>query len=349
MTSADDPTATPPYAWGGPAGAGIIKATPGDFVVEEVLGFEPSGNGEHVFLKIEKAGENTEYLARQLARLAGVRTLDVGYAGLKDRHARTVQWFSIGLAGKSEPNWSSLDSDTVRVLECARNSRKLRKGALAANRFELMVRALAADRCVLEDRLHRVAAEGVPNYFGLQRFGRDGQNLLRARELFAGTAGRVDSHRRGIYLSAARAEVFNRILARRVMDGTWNRAIPGDVFTFSRSHGFFTADAHDPEILARISAREIHPGGTLWGRGEKLANDQAAAIETAASKELADLCRGLEDFGMECAIRPLRLYPENFHWGFPQADVLRLSFELPAGAYATTVLRELIATDAYDD
>jgi tRNA pseudouridine13 synthase len=345
----NNPTAALPYAHGGPAGTGQAKTVPEDFVVEEILGFEPSGDGEHEFLRIEKRGENTDYVARQLAKFAGVPGRNVGYAGLKDRHGRTIQWFSVQLPGKAGPDWTQLNSDSLRVLDITRNSRKLKKGAAAGNRFELTVRDLKADRALLEQRLSQVAEQGVPNYFGAQRFGHAGQNLARARELFEGSAGRIDSHKRGIYLSAARSEIFNQLLARRVADGTWDQAIEGDAFMFPDSRSFFKPEALTPEILKRVTDRGIHPSGVLWGTGPSAASDRAAAVEAAVAGELTDLCRGLEAFGLETARRQFRLCPEQMHWDFSEPDTLRLGFTLPAGAYATTVLRELVATDFADD
>jgi tRNA pseudouridine13 synthase len=337
-----------PHAHGGPAGTGLIKASPEDFVVEEILGFELSGEGEHVFLRIEKRGENTDYVARQLARFAGVPIRNVGYAGLKDRHGRTIQWYSVQLPGKAGPDWREMDSGSLRVLDIGRNSRKLKKGAAAGNRFELTVREIKADRSLLEQRLARIAEQGVPNYFGAQRFGREGQNLEKARELFAGTAARPDPHKRGLYLSAARSEIFNRILARRVAEGTWNQAIPGDAFMFGDSRSFFKPEELTPDILRRVADKDIHPSGVLWGKDASAATDAAAAIEQAVADESAEYCRGLEQFGLDTARRQFRLCPAELRWEFPDPQTLRLCFTLPAGAYATTVLRELVDTDFSD-
>ncbi|CAI8953336.1 tRNA pseudouridine(13) synthase TruD [Methylocaldum szegediense] len=344
-----DSNAALPYAFGGPAGTGAIKTSPEDFIVEEVLGFEPSDQGEHVFLRIEKRGENTDYVARQLARFAGVSARDIGYAGLKDRHGKTIQWFSVWLPGKPEPDWRQLESPSLRILQVRRNGRKLRKGAAVANRFKITVRELKHDPAVLEQRLKQVAARGVPNYFGTQRFGREGHNVAKASALFAGTLGRADPHRRGIYLSAARSYLFNRILASRVAQNNWDQAISGDVFMFSDSRSFFKPETITPEITQRIEAREIHPSGVLWGKGTPAVSDQALAIEAAIVEEESELCRGLEAFGLEMARRPLRLCPEGFNWELCDRSRLRLCFTLPSGAYATAVLRELIDIDHSDD
>lgn len=337
-----DHLASLPYAWGGPVGRGVIKQEADDFAVEEILGFEPSGSGEHVFLRIEKTHENTDYVARQIARFAGVPGRDIGYAGLKDRHGRTVQWFSVPLSGKPEPDWSGLENERIRILEITRNSRKLKKGAAAANRFKLTIREFEGDCQAIEARLAEIASQGVPNYFGAQRFGHDGQNLARVREFFAGQSGRIDAHRRGLYLSSARSEIFNRQLAERVQRKDWNQAISGDVFMFSGSRSFFSDQALDDDIRRRVAEGDIHPSGALWGTGESSARDEALLIERSVVESLKDLAEGLEKSGVEMARRPFRLCVESLTWEFPESGMLRLAFTLPGGTFATVILRELL-------
>ena len=343
-----DPTARLPHALCGPVGRGSIKLTPEDFVVEEILGFELSGEGEHVFLRIEKRGENTDYVARQLGRFAGVPIRNVSYAGLKDRHGRTLQWFSIQLPGQSGPDWSGLNSDTIRVLDVIRNARKLRKGAASGNRFELTVRDLTAIPELLETRLADIARQGVPNYFGPQRFGHNGQNIEQAKALFAEPGRRIDPHKRGLYLSAARSEIFNQILGARVSAGQWDQAIAGDVLMFSDSKSFFKPEVLDAEILQRVRDHAIHPSGVLWGRDPSTATDEASQVENRVAAKLSDLAQGLAASGMDTARRPFRLCPVDLTWEFPEPATLKLFFTLPAGAYATTVLRELVDMEALD-
>lgn len=337
-----DPTEVLPHALGGPVGTAAIKRIPEDFIVEEQLGFTPSGEGEHVFLRIEKRGENTDYLARQLARFAAVPLRNVGYAGLKDRHGSTIQWFSVQLPGQVGPDWTVLNSDSIRVLDVTRNSRKLKKGAASGNHFEIRLRQLVAARLDLETRLAAISERGVPNYFGPQRFGRNGGNVDRARELFANSGLRIDPHKRGMYLSAARSEIFNHILAERVRQGHWDKAMSGDAFMFPDSHSFFKPDTITDDILERVQARQIDPSGVLWGTAASAASDHALAIEQQIAARYPDLCAGLEQVGMDTARRPFRLSPEGLSWDFPEDDVLRVSFTLPAGAFATVVLRELV-------
>ena len=333
-----------PYAYGAPPGTGSLKLTPDDFQVEEILGFEPSGSGEHVFLHIEKRGENTDFVARQLARFANVPLRETGYAGLKDRHGVTRQWFSVKVPVKTELDFSVLESENLKILTTARNTRKLKKGAARGNRFIITIRQLNGERPALDTRLAQIAETGVPNYFGSQRFGHDGGNIEQALALFAGELGRIDPHKRGLYLSAARSEIFNRVLAARVEQGTWNQAVPGDVFMFPDSHSFFTADL-TPDTLERIATRRIHASGPLWGAGDNPVSLEAAELENRITVQLDTLCRGLERHGLEMARRPLRLCPENLQWEYPEPGSLRLSFCLPSGAYATTLIRELIQED----
>lgn len=334
-----------PYAHGGPAGHGVIRSTPEAFQVEEVLGFDPEGQGEHVFLWVEKRGENTEWVAKQLARLAGVPPRAVGYAGLKDRHALTRQWFSVHLPGRADPDWSSLNSDSIQILQTQRHRKKLPKGALTGNRFRLSVGLSEVDEDKLEQRLRQITAHGVPNYFGEQRFGREADNVEQARRWFTGLDGKPDRYLSGIYLSAARAFLFNEMLAERVTTDSWDQPLTGDVFMFGRGHSFFTAPEISAEIRQRVAAGEIHPSAPLWGKGEASVSGLVQALEQRIADAHADLCRGLEQQGAEMSRRPLRLMAEHLTWQ-RNADTLYLEFFLPAGGYATTVLRELLTTNS---
>ena len=330
-----------PYAFGGPLSTGKIKQQPEDFIVEEILGFELTGEGEHVFLKIQKRGENTDYLARQIAKYAGLPKMAVSYAGMKDRFGLTTQWFSVHIPGKREVDWIGMESESVTVLEAIRHNRKLKKGALKGNRFEITVRELEGDKGLVEEKLAKVKAEGVPNYFGPQRFGREGNNLVQAEALFKGELRLRDRTLEGIYLSAARSEIFNRVLASRVEAGTWNQAIEGDVFMFADSNSIFRAELNS-ETLARVSALDIHPSGPLWGKGELASTGAALAIEQAIALELQVFSAGLERIGMETSRRPLRLPVSDLNWEFCEDNALRLCFTLSSGAYATVVLREVV-------
>lgn len=330
-----------PRAFAEPAAAGVIRTCPEDFRVDEIPLVEPDGEGEHALLHIEKRNSNTDWVAKQLARLADVPNRDVSYAGLKDRNAVTRQWFSVRLAGKPEPEWRSLESDDLRVLGCHRHSRKLRTGALRGNRFLISVRQLTGDQDALEAHLGRIQQEGVPNYFGEQRFGHGGGNLAAAQSLFAGEMKRVNRRLRGIYISAARSLLFNQILARRVEQGSWNRLLEGERVMLDGSASSFSAEQIDAELQGRLQEMDVHPSGPLWGRGRTDVTTLAAEVEHRALEGFEEWQQGLERCGAEMGRRALRAPVRDMEWWF-EGDVLILGFSLPKGSYATAVLRECL-------
>ena len=334
-----------PHAYGQPHSRGRLRATPEDFQVREELDFAPDGTGEHVWLWVRKRGANTDWVARQLARRAGVPPGAVSYAGLKDRHAVTEQWFSVHLPGKADPDWSTDPDSDFAVLEAARHSRKLRRGALRGNAFRIVVRELDGDPAELAARFERIAATGVPNYFGEQRFGREGGNLERAAAMFEGREKVRDRQQRGLYLSAARSALFNAVLARRVVEGSWNQALPGEVLMLAGSHSIFTMEEADDTIRQRIAAFDLHPTGPLWGVGDLSSTGAARELETAVATMLPRFCDGLAAAGLKQERRALRLMVQDATLEWPEPGVAVLGFRLPAGAYATTVLREWIESD----
>ncbi|MFZ5657789.1 MAG: tRNA pseudouridine(13) synthase TruD [Pseudomonadota bacterium] len=329
-----------PRAHGDAVLAARFRERPEDFVVEEIAGFEPSGQGEHLLLTIEKRGLNTAEVARRLAAWAGVRDVAIGYAGLKDRHAVTRQRFSVQLPGRDAPDAASLEGEGLRVLSSARHLRKLPRGALAGNRFELLLREVQGDREAIAGRLEAISRDGVPNYFGEQRFGRAGDNVEQALAMFAGR--RVRREERSLLLSAARSELFNRVLAARVREASWNTGLDGEVWMLDGRRSVFGPEPPTPELQARCAAFDIHPTGPLWGRGELRTRGACRALEDAivAAGDAPALRAGLEAAGLEQERRALRMRPAALAWQW-EADGLRLTFELPPGAYATTVLAEL--------
>lgn len=329
-----------PFAHGGPPLAAVLRATPEDFVVEEVLGYQADGEGEHVLLIVQKRGMTTDELARALARAAGVKSLAIGYVGMKDRHAVTTQAFSVQMAGRPEPDWDALGDDRFQVLSHHRHRRKLKRGALAGNRFVLTMREVSGDRDQAERTLQCIAEHGVPNYFGEQRFGRGGDNVEQAREMFAGR--RVDRKLRGLLLSAARSHLFNAVLAERVGARTWDRPLAGEIWSLARSRSWFGPEPWTPELEQRLHAGDIHPTGPLWGRGALPSAERAAEIEQAVAARFPELAAGITAAGMDQDRRALRLLAADLRWSWREADVLELSFRLPPGAYATTLIRELI-------
>ena len=329
-----------PHVYGGPSGTGKIRVLPTDFIVKEHLAFEPSGEGEHAFLQIQKTSENTEFVARQLARFANVRQRDVSFAGLKDRHAVTTQWFSVWLPGKADPDWTLFQTDTIKVRQVIRHARKLKRGVLSGNSFTLQIKEWQGEEQKTLQQLEAIKLNGVANYFGSQRFGHNGLNVQKALEMFEGA--KVGREQRSIYLSAARSFLFNQILAYRVTQQIWNQAVSGDTYIFDGSHSSFKSDQPDADIIRRLNANEIHPSGALTGKGNESVSGYALQLENAIIQAYPLLSKGLVTAGVENDRRALRVNVKDLHWQFLPENVLELSFTLPAGAYATTVLRELI-------
>jgi tRNA pseudouridine13 synthase len=329
-----------PYAWGGPIGSGVIKAVVDDFIVEEILPFEPEGEGEHVFLHIEKCGENTEYVARLLARHAGVRQRDIGIAGLKDRHARTRQWFSVWLPGKEGPEWNGAETNTVKILQVVRHARKLKRGALSGNRFQITVRQWDGDKTLMEKRLRLIRQRGYPNYFGEQRFGRAGQNVIKALTLADGK--KIKREQQSLLLSAARSFLFNQVLANRVEDHSWNRLLAGEMCQWQNSNSLFRIEECLQQELDRLDAGEIHPTASLWGLGAENGSGVADFLEQAVMERYEELVDVVTQLGVEAGRRSLRVMPQQMQWEFSQDKQLVLRFVLPAGSYATALLRELV-------
>lgn len=328
-------------AHGEPVLAARIRSAPEDFIVEEIDGFAASGEGEHLLLTIEKRGMNTAFAAKRIAQWAGVTELAIGYAGLKDRHALTRQRFSVHLPRRNAPDLAALQSDDLRVLDHAWHAKKLPRGALAGNRFVLTLRDAVGARDAVDARLHAIAARGVPNYFGEQRFGRDGNNLGNALAMFAGR--RVRREQRSHLLSAARSELFNRVATARVAAGSWDRGLEGEVWVLDGSRSVFGPEPWSDALGARLAAFDIHPSGPLWGRGELRTEADAREVEeTALSGDSSLALRsGLETAGLKQERRALRLRPQALAWEWLDAASLQLAFALPAGCYATTVLAEL--------
>jgi tRNA pseudouridine13 synthase len=330
------------FAWGGPPVSGRLRATPEDFVVREIPLLEPAGEGEHVWLLLRKRQENTEQVARKLARLAGVPLRDVSYAGLKDRNAVTEQWFSVCLPSGHEPGWSDLDSTTVTLLTHARHHRKLRRGTLRGNAFRIRIRDVRGDRPALEQRLRDIAVYGVPNYFGEQRFGRGGSNLRTAGRLFSHSAGRLSRAQRGLVLSAARSFLFNQVLARRVEMRNWDHPLPGEVLQLEGTQSYFIGAQVDDTLRRRVREGDLHPTGPLCGRGESPATGEALGVETESLAPYGTWRQGLGEAGLKQERRSLRLLIGAPAWSWSEPDCLELAFSLPAGGYATSVLRELV-------
>ena len=319
---------------------GNIRSTNEDFQVDEIPDFEPSGEGEHVCLKVRKSGQNTEWTGKQLADIAGVARRDVSYAGLKDRHAVTTQWFSVWLPGKQPPDWSAHLPESIEILEAVRHNRKVRIGTLKGNRFEIVIRECVGDKAAVENTLAIIATQGVPNYFGSQRFGKDNHNIERATAWFSGSIKPKARHQKSMYLSAARSWLFNHCLSERVSSKQWNVGLDGDVFQLGGSNSCFY-EPLDEVLQQRVSSFDLHPSGPLWGMGELASQHRVRAAESELSTQFPLLSAGLEKHGLKQERRSLRLMVNELNYDWLSTDVLELSFGLKPGSYATSVLQEL--------
>ena len=325
--------------------AGSIRERPEEFVVDELLGFDPSGDGEHDLVRLRKTSANTAWVARQLARFGGIPLRDVGYSGLKDRHAVTTQWFSVRRAGNND--WQTFEAEGVEVLDVQPHRRKLRRGSHSGNAFRIVIRPVDGlpELSVIEHRLRAIDRRGVPNYFGEQRFGRGGANIDLAERLFAGE--RMKRERRSIAISAARSFLFNAILDRRVREGSWDRALPGERINLDGSRSVFAAG--EEPLDDRLAALDIHPTASLWGCGAPVAENEAAALEREVAGDVPTLAVGLQRAGVDAGHRPTRVRVRDLSWSVGDSS-LTLVFTLPSGAFATSVLREVAAVvDAQAD
>lgn len=330
-----------PYAFGGPCLRARLRVQPDDFIVDEALAFGPDGEGEHMLLRVRKTAANTDWAAHRIASLAGVSVRAVGYAGLKDRHAVTTQWFSVHLGNSREPRWEGLSEHGLEVLERHRHRRKLKRGNLAGNRFRIRLRDVQGDLETAEKRVATLAAQGAPNYFGPQRFGRNEGNLARAQALFTGVARRVSRHQRGLWISAARSQLFNEVLARRVERMDWAGVLVGDRLQLRGSHSHFLVEAVDDGIKERIASGDLSPTGPLFGAGEPLTLGAVSELEQQVAAAYPEWIDGLVEAGLKQERRPLRLDIESLSIDIVAADELLLAFSLPAGSYATSLIREL--------
>lgn len=332
-------------ALGEPSARGVLRAVPEDFQVFELLSFVPTEQGAHWLLEVEKRGLTTRDAVAAVAKYFGVRRKDVGYAGLKDKSAVVRQWLSVPVVPDRLVGTDTQLADGLQVIAAHRHDRKLRQGGGAGNRFVVRLTGIDGDAEDIERRLQRCAREGVPNYFGPQRFGFD--NVVQARDFLSGRRHCQDRYLRGLLISSARAELFNRLLARRVGEATWDRAIDGEVLNLAGSRSWFQCDQPaDPGILQRLEEHDIHPTGPLWGKGEPPTRGVALTLEREAVAGDAELRDGLVRIGARQDRRSLRCPVTDLTWAWEGPATLCLRFGLGPGSYATALVRELVRLDA---
>lgn len=331
-----------PYFLGAPEAGGLIRSCPEDFVVEEIPRLVPEGQGSHLWLWVEKRSANTDWVARELAKVTGCPTRDVGYAGLKDRHAITRQWFSVPGSDATLENLEKAGIEGVNILEGRKHTRKLKRGTLNGNRFNLRIRDFTGDSSQTDHRLEQIRVSGVPNYFGPQRFGHNGRNVEHGYNLLKKRA-RLPRNKKSIYLSALRSFLFNQVLAERVRSGNWNSMINGELAMLDGTQSIFPCEIPDTDIEERCKRLDIHPTGPMPGDAGTQPTADAAELEQLVLRNWPQLTELLTAQRVQASRRSLRLYPAELEWSYSGSD-MELAFVLPPGTYATTVLREILVT-----
>lgn len=329
---------------GKPAGSGILKANPEDFVVVEDLGFEPDGEGEHILVRILKNGCNTRFVADALAKFLKIHAREVSFAGQKDKHAVTEQWLCARVPGNTMPDLSAFELEGCKVLEYARHKRKLRLGALQGNAFTLVLREVS-DRADVEARLQAISEKGVPNYFGAQRFGIGGSNLQGALRWAQSAAPVRDRNKRSFWLSAARSALFNQIVNERLKKTDFNQVVDGDALQLAGRGSWFVASEEERvELQARVDVKTLMITAALPGSGDWGTQRAALMFEQQAVADAPELQALLVREKVEAARRAMLLYPQKLCWNWWDDVTVELRFWLPAGSFATSVVRELINT-----
>lgn len=327
-----------------------IKTKPEDFYVEEVLGFEPGsaelGQSEHVFLWVEKRGANSTFVAEQLAKLAGISPKAVSFAGLKDRHAVTRQWFSLHMPGQGHHSLLELKHDEFSILKAERHNKKLKRGVHQGNRFTIVLRNVDGDVEKIQQRFMSFAENGFPNYFAEQRFGRNYSNLHNALLWFAKEL-RPKASKKGFYLSAARSFLFNAILSERINSNQWCAPIEGDVFMLDGSQSIFTD--YDDSVLPRLASGDVHITASLPGEGRDLQISKALMIENEILTRYDSLFNGIIAQRAKREQRSLRVIPKQLNAKIIDTATIELSFYLPKGSFATALLAELVLLKTSDE
>jgi len=321
-----------------PKQTALLKAECADFVVKEQLGYDMSGDGEFVAVKVRKTDCNTLFVGEQLAKFAGISARNMSYAGLKDRKAVTEQWFSLQMPGQQTPDFSQFSLEGVEILDVTRHQRKIRIGSLQGNHFEILLRN-AEETDELKVRLDFLAKNGFPNYFTEQRFGRDGNNLTQALRWANGEINVKDRNKRSFYLSAARSEMFNLIVSKRMELNLAQQILVGDVLQLNGSHSWFVVDESEDlaQLQQRLAQQDVLLTAPLIGEEEK----SAVNFENEIFAQHQALFALMRQERMKAARRPILMQPQQFQWQF-EPNGLRLQFALPAGSYATALIRELV-------
>ena len=340
------------YLYGEPAATALFKQHAEDFVVVEDLGYPLSGDGEHQFILVEKVNANTAFVAEALAKYTGLPLRSVTYAGRKDKYALTRQWFGLHAPGKADFDFSGFTLPGVQVLSQTRHNKKLKTGQLRGNRFTITLRE-TKDSDALIERLITVRDNGVPNYFGEQRFGvvradengerQEGGNLILAARMVEGETIR-NRNKRSMALSALRSHLFNSQLSARIEKSCFDQVLPGDALILKGSNSFFINDGSDNTVQQRYQTKDLSPSAAMWGAGKQATTAEALALENEVVSTFQPVADFLAQAGLKQERRSIKIWPENLEWE-QQGDTFTVCFSLPSGCFATSVLRECVITD----
>lgn len=312
-----------------------------DFQVTEELRFEPSGEGAHHLLYIEKRNINTDIVCDKLRRFADVKPLDIGYAGKKDRFAIASQWFSVQLPMLREIEWSEFNDENIKVLSVTRHDKKLRIGAVKQNSFKITLRDFKGDQKLIATKLEKIRQQGFANYFGEQRFGRDGANLAKAENVLATKKRLKNRNLQGLLFSSARSFMFNHVVSERIKADLFSSLMAGEFVQLDGSEKGFRVEDLAAETN-RYLEKDLHPTAPLPGRGRETAAEQALAFENYVLEEYQELIQQLANKGLNSERRAIRVFPKNLEHLWHDEQTLELNFSLPKGSYATSLLRELL-------
>jgi tRNA pseudouridine13 synthase len=340
----DDILADLAYLYGRPKSEATIKARPDCFVVIEDLGFVPDGEGEHLFIRIRKTGENTRFVANELAKACGVKSKDVGWAGLKDRHAVTEQWFSVYLPTGKTPDFSPFlfRYPQIEILDVSRHCKKLRPGELQRNTFHIRLTDVSESDDVIA-RIEKLQSNAsVPNYFGPQRFGKLGHNIDEARRWGRENVRIRNQTQRSLYLSAARSWIFNQIVSQRIEARCFDHFIEGDIALMGQEQQVVCEDEF-AVWEQKLSQGEAFISAALAGDNALPTQHHALALEQVMLDKEPDLMKLIRGNRMRHERRRISLQPQQLTWQYKENDIV-MDFSLDAGCYATSILRELVKT-----
>jgi len=334
-----------------PVASGLLKQQVEDFKVTEELGYALSGEGEHIYIELEKTQLNTAFVAEQLASFCGLPLRQVTYAGRKDKYAVTRQWFGLHVPGKTEFNWDEFTLEGTRILQVQRHNKKLRTGQLKGNTFEITLRDVSDPEAVI-NRLQQAAQQGVPNYYGSQRFGiqritesgevNRGGNLLMAERMLNGEVIK-NRNKRSMALSALRSWLFNEMLSARIAEGRLQAILPGDVINLTGSNSIFVADEETLALTERLDRQDLSTTVPLWGKGDIGSAGEARTAELKTAASYPEVTSFLADQKLSMERRAAIIWPQRLECS-QQGDTLIIRFFLPSGCFATTVLRECLLT-----